>query len=300
LRRLPPEFPGRNQVIAALVAPLLLLTVSRAALGADDGAAARGAYLAAAAGCGECHTDSQHAGLAYAGGRVLLTEFGPIVSPNITPDEATGIGGWRLVDFVRAMRWGLAPDGTHYTTAFPFPSFAQMTDGDLADLKAYLDSLPPVSRPGMGGAPDLALLARARAAFGAALAANSPPEPISADPRTARGQYLASGVGRCGDCHTPQTWYGVPDEGHRLAGSDGWFTGKKAPDITSGPKSSIAAWSEDDIAELLKTGGTPDGDFVGGIMAEIVRATEHLTDDDRHAIAAYLKSLPLEPPSAGR
>ena len=63
-------------------------------------------------------------------------------------------------------------------------------------------------------------------------------------------------------------------------------------DITPDLKHGIGKWSEDDILYLLKEGGTPDGDFVGGAMAEIVRNTARLTDGDRRAIAAYLKSLP--------
>ena len=43
---------------------------------------------------------------------------------------------------------------------------------------------------------------------------------------------------------------------------------------------------------LLKDGQTPEFDFVGGAMAEIVRNTTRLDDADRQAIAVYLKSVP--------
>jgi mono/diheme cytochrome c family protein len=290
---LPRKVPGRDQAIrASLAALLLLLAGSPEATAADPDAVARGAYLSAAAGCGQCHTDAKNNGPAYAGGRVIATEFGTIVTPNITPDRANGIGGWSNADFIRAMRWGIAPDGTHYVTAFPFPYFARLTDGDLADLKTFLDSLAPVSRPGLGAAASLALLARARAAVGQAVAANSAASPAPSAPKIARGAYLVTTVGRCGDCHTPLTWFGAPDVSRKFAGSAGWFNDRKAPNITQDPKTGIGGWSEDEIASLLKDGGTPDGDFVGGAMAEIVRNTERLTDDDRHAIAAYLKALP--------
>jgi mono/diheme cytochrome c family protein len=259
---------------------------------ADETAVARGAYLAAAAGCDQCHTDTKNGGAPYAGGRQMATAFGTIATPNITPDK-TGIGGWSLADFTRAMRWGFAPDGTHYVTAFPFPYFGRLTDSDLADLKAFLDSLAPVSRPDTGRADSLALLARARDTAGTALAANfsSPPVPPLSDPAVARGAYLAATIGHCGECHTPRTWLGVPDASRELAGSKGGFPGKSTPNITPDPKTGIGAWSLDDIVYLLKAGGTPDGDFVGGSMAEIVRNTTRLTDDDRRAIAAYLKAL---------
>jgi mono/diheme cytochrome c family protein len=280
----------RNSGLAGLS---LLLACSSVAAAAEDGAVARGAYLAAAAGCDQCHTDGKNNGAAYASGRAMDTAFGTIVTPNITPDRDTGIGGWSEADFIRAMRWGIAPDGTHYVTAFPFPYFAGLTDGDLADLKAFLDSLTPVSRPRIGGAASLALFARARAAIGAAIAANSgPSSPPSKDDKIMRGAYLVATVGHCGDCHTPLTWLGAPDADRYLAGSHGGLEGRRAPNITPDKKSGIGSWSEDDIASLLKDGGTPDGDFVGGSMAEIVRNSTRLTDDDRRAIAAYLKTLP--------
>ena len=110
----------------------------------------------------------------------------------------------------------------------------------------------------------------------------------------ARGAYLVATVGHCGDCHTPLSWFGAPDLGRYLAGSSGGLEGRKAPNITPDPKTGIGKWSEDDIVYLLKAGGTPDGDFVGGSMAEIVRNTARLTDDDRRAIAVYLKTVPAK------
>ena len=217
-----------------------------------------------------------------------------IPTPNITPDVATGIGGWSDADFIRAMRWGTAPDGTHYVPAFPFAYFGRLTDGDLADLKAFLDSVKPVSHA-IAAPESLALLARARAAIGVALSgmSASPPSPTEPGP-VARGAYLVATVGRCGDCHTPLTWLGAPDPDRFLAGSSGGFWGAKAPNITPDPKTGIGGWSDDDIVYLLNEGGTPDGDFVGGAMAEIVRNTARLTDDDRRAIAAYLKTVPAK------
>src|SRR5439155_12344526 len=121
LRRLPRKIPRRDQEIrAAFAALFLLLAVTPAAQAADQDAVARGAYLAAAAGCDQCHTDSERGGQPYAGGRLLATPFGSIPTPNLTPDRATGIGGWSAADFTRAMRWGIAPDDSHYVPAFPF------------------------------------------------------------------------------------------------------------------------------------------------------------------------------------
>jgi mono/diheme cytochrome c family protein len=64
------------------------------------------------------------------------------------------------------------------------------------------------------------------------------------------------------------------------------------PNITPDPQTGIGEWSEEDIVTLLTTGQTPEFDFIGGAMAEIVRNTSRLVDADRRAIAVYLKSLP--------
>ena len=134
---------------------------------ADPDAVAHGAYLAAAAGCDQCHTDSKNGGQPYAGGRALDTPYGTIPTPNITPDPQTGIGRWSLADFTRALRWGIAPDGTHYLPAFPYPFYNRLSERDLADLKAFLDSLPPVSRRNLPLTP--AILASARGAIDVAV-----------------------------------------------------------------------------------------------------------------------------------
>ena len=61
------------------------------------------------------------------------------------------------------------------------------------------------------------------------------------------------------------------------------------PNIT---QKGLSNWSDKDIAYMLETGQTPDGDSVGGAMTAVVRNTSRLTEGDRAAIAAYIKSLP--------
>ncbi len=274
--------------------------------GAASSAAAdpeRGRYLAEAAGCGRCHTGGEAGAPAYAGGRSFDSDFGLVASPNITPDRATGIGSWSEADFVKAMRWGIAPDNSQYLPIFPFPYYNRLTDSDLADIKAFLDTLPAVSQPMPASAGSMALWQRARAAV--AIAATPMPGAWPADLAGAdpgkdaawnRGAYLVATIGRCDQCHTPRTWLGVPDSDRFLAGApaggDGLRGGRKASNITSDPEAGIGYWSTDDIVTMLTDGTTPNFDEVGGSMAEIVRNTAKLSDDDRRAIAAYLKSVP--------
>ena len=271
-----------------------MLAAAAPAIAADPAAIANGAYLAGAAGCDTCHTDSEHGGQAYAGGRRLQTAYGVLTTPNLTPDPATGIGSWSAADFRRALRWGIAPDDSHYLPTFPFPFYNRLSEHDLADIKAFLESLPAVARPELKGAGSTALLERARAAI--AVAATPLPGPWQPDPLHDaiwnRGAYLVAAIGRCGDCHTPRTQIGAADPQRFLAGTSAGPDGKPVPNITPDREHGLGNWSADDIFGVLTDGHTPDFDFVGGAMAEIVKNTSRLTETDRRAIAAYLQSLP--------
>src|ERR1700754_996630 len=111
-------------------------------LAADTAQIARGARLAALGDCIVCHTAAH--GKPYAGGRPLQTPFGTIYVTNITPDPQTGIGGWPLDAFRRAMRDGVSRDGHLLYPAFPYPHFTHMTNADIADLYAFMMSREPV------------------------------------------------------------------------------------------------------------------------------------------------------------
>ena len=291
---MPRHIPGEGIVRAALAAVFLLAPAPAIAA---EGAITRGAYLAAAAGCDQCHTDAKGGGPPYAGGREMATGFGIIATPNLTPDRTTGIGRWSAADFTRAMRWGVAPDDSHYVPAFPFPFYNRLTTRDLDDLKAFLDSLPAVSRPALKGAGSTALLARARAAIAVALTPLPGPwQPVpDKDPVWNRGAYLVHSFGRCGDCHTPRTLLGAPDPDRFLAGAPAGppaWKPEKVPNITPDRKTGIGNWTGDDIVGVLTDGKTPDFEEVRGSMAEIVKNTARLSGEDRRAIAVFLASVP--------
>ncbi|MGH7089092.1 MAG: c-type cytochrome, partial [Stellaceae bacterium] len=96
----------------------------------------------------------------------------------------------------------------------------------------------------------------------------------------------------CGECHTPRNFLGAMKQRRFLAGISSGPDGKAVPNITPDAKTGIGTWSTDDIVTLLAIGQTPDFDFVGGAMAEVVKSTSRLTADDRRAIAVFLKSVP--------
>jgi mono/diheme cytochrome c family protein len=289
---LPRNVPRKAQRLTAALAPLLLALGGLPAHAAES--AARGAYLAAAAGCDQCHTDSKAGGKPYAGGRALETSFGTIFTPNITPDKETGIGRWRFADLTGALRWGIAPDDSHYLPAFPFSFYNRLSEDDFLDLSTFLQTVPAVSQVNRANDSEVLSAARARAAT-AVIAESFPgpwtPEP-SKDAMWNRGAYLVATVGRCGNCHTPRNFFGARDPKRPLAGTSEGPGGKAVPNITPDPETGIGKWSDEEIVTLLKDGQTPEFDFVGGAMAEIVRNTSRLDDADRRSIAVYLKSLP--------
>ncbi|MDX9861926.1 MAG: cytochrome c [Rhodospirillales bacterium] len=266
------------------------------ALGADGSdAVARGKYVFDAADCVACHTDTANQGAPLAGGRRLETPFGTFYSPNITPDTATGIGRWSDADFMAALRHGRAPDGSHLYPVFPYPSYTLMSESDMRDLKAYLFSLPPVVRenrphevrPPFGWR---FLIAGWKALFFSP-GAFHPDD--SRDQRWNRGAYLATALGHCGECHTPRNAFGAPVSDMALAGTAEGPDGGSVPNITPDRETGIGGWSDDDVDTLLTLGMTPDGDFVGAGMAEVVsNSTSKLTPADRAALIAYLRSLP--------
>jgi hypothetical protein len=93
------------------------------------GSVARGEALAAIGHCASCHTHA--GGQPFAGGYAVNTPFGIVYGTNITPDLKTGIGMWPLEAFLRAMREGVARDGSHLFPAFPYNAYTKLTDDDL-------------------------------------------------------------------------------------------------------------------------------------------------------------------------
>lgn len=259
-----------------------------------EGNAGRGEYIFHAAGCASCHTDIKHKGPPLAGGRALVTPFGTFYSPNITPDREHGIGAWSEADFVKALRQGRAPDGSAYYPAFPYPSYTAMRDDDIRDLWAFLRTQPAVDKPNHEHDLRFPFGWRPLVRIWQFLFLEEGPRP-EADAKSAewrRGAYLVRAVGHCGECHSPRNLLGAIEDARALSGNPDGPDGRRVPNITPGGKD-IRDWSVKAIASYLGTGVTPDGDFVGGAMVEVIEnSTSKLTDADRQAIATYLESLP--------
>ena len=281
-----------GQVAAALVMAAAAIPGALPAAGDDI---ARGRYLAAAGGCLGCHTDRAAKGPPYAGGAVLKTPFGDFFGPNITPHPVHGIGRWSRADFVRAMRRGIAPDGSHYFPVFPYTAFTGVRDADLAAIHAYLMSLAPVDRANRPHEVRFPFGWRFLQTFWKWLFFE--PGPFRADParsaRWNRGAYLVEALAHCGECHTPRGRLGALDRNRWLAGTSDGPDGEAAPNLTPEAKTGLGAWSADDLATYLSIGMDPEGDFAGSLMADVIaHSTGRLTEADIAAIVAYLRALP--------
>jgi mono/diheme cytochrome c family protein len=246
-----------------------------------------------AAGCG-CHTPKD--GPVGAGGGEVATPFGKFYGSNITPDQETGIGAWSDAEIDAAIRQGLSRDKGVESPAMPYYQYAGMSDADVADLIAYIRSLPPVRRATQ---PHQGELPVARWAYRAwrLLFVRSGTPPASAPPTgTARGNYLVDHVSICGDCHTPRNRFGVPDRNMYLAGSAHGPGDHSVPNITP-DKTGIGSWDIADIINVLTQGMLPDFDNVQGFMADVIDGHgggpgyKDAPETELRAIAEYLKSV---------
>ena len=267
-------------------------TVPASALAPHTPNLANGKEMFYAGGCASCHAvPKQEDKTRLGGGLALGSPFGTFYVPNISSDPKDGIGGWSEAQFIAAMVKGTSPTGEHLFPAFPYTSYQHVNFGDVRDLFAYLKTLPPVT--GRIRGHDLPFPLNIRRTLGVWKLLFLDRRPFEPDPTQSpqwnRGAYLVNGPGHCAECHSPRNILGAIKRGKR-------FTGGPSPDGQGGTpnitQQKLKDWTVKDIADTLTTGMTPDADFVGGSMVEVVRNTSQLSQADREAIASYIKSLP--------
>jgi mono/diheme cytochrome c family protein len=266
----------------------------------------KGRYLATVANCVSCHTAK--GGAPFAGGVEFRTPFGVMYSTNITGDAETGIGGWSFGDFYQSMKHGVRPDGTHLYPAFPYTSFARMTDADIASIYLYMKTIEPVPAPARPN--ELKFPYNLRIAL-------QPWKKLFHDADTFvpdaaqssdwnRGAYLVQGPGHCGACHTPRNVLGAERDERALTGgvlmdevSPGKFREWSAVNLTPTQRG-LAAWSADDIVAYLKKGENERAVVHGPMNEVVMNSTRYLDQADAYAIASYLKGISANTVNAPR
>jgi mono/diheme cytochrome c family protein len=253
----------------------------------------RGAYLARAGNCMACHTE--RGGVSYAGGRAVPTPFGAVISTNLTPDVATGIGAWSSAEFWRAMHHGQSRDGRLLYPAFPYTSTTLVTREDSDALFVFLQAQPATVQANRPHELRFPYNTQAALAVWRSLyfePASFAPEP-SQSAEWNRGAYLVLGLAHCAACHAERDPLGGSSEAQAFRGglmpAQDWY----APSLRTAREAGVADWDTQQVVDLLKTGVT-EGASVAGPMAEVVlHSTQYLSDTDLRAMALFVQGLAL-------
>lgn len=247
----------------------------------DSTSMARGEHIATIRMCRHCHLDDL-SGQA-AGAPIILT----LSVPNLTSGEG-GIGDANSdEDWVRAIRHGVGQDGRGLVL-MPSSTWYYLSDEDLGALISYLKSLPPVDKELPN--TDLGPVGRVMLTLGQLPPEIEPnvlvidhdgPRPVAPQPGVTveYGKYLAT---TCTLCH------GSSFNGQMISEGGPEYL---APNLTMGGE--LRAWSEADFITTLRTGVTPTGHKLIGMMPW--KYFGQMTDDELRAVWMYLQSLPSLP-----
>ncbi len=268
----------------------------------------RGRYLAeAVALCVECHSERDYSkpggpivpGTAYAGGHLFTPDFsmagqpfpGRLQAPNITQDEATGIGAWSAADIRNAVQRGVSRNGTPMFPVMPYLNYRHMRAADVQALIAFLETVAPV--PNETAERELLIPDEALAAQ---TGDNLPLEPFEINDELSKGRYLVT-IGGCSDCHTPVDEEGMPDMDRFLAGG----VTARTPDfevvssnLTPDPDTGLGRSELQDFKAAMREGipiqTAGRQDKLHPFMPWLYY--RNMTDEDLAAIWAFLQSIP--------
>ena len=187
------------------------------------------------------------------------------------------------------MRAGVGPGGTHLFPAFPYTTYVKSDPQDIADLVAYLRTLTPDETESLPHEIGFPFNIRRSLGGWKFLYLRDGWVLQEADtPQLERGRYLVEALGHCAECHTPRNVLGGPDLSAWMGGAPNPNGEGRIPGIDPG----TLDWSENQIANYLESGFTPEFDTAGGEMVDVIENMAQLSDEDRAAIAAYLKAIP--------
>ncbi len=254
------------------------IAVAPVALRIDAPAIARGRYLFASRGCGECHG-------ANGAGRVMIDGGGMFVrSANITPQPGSAIDGYTPTDWVRTIRHGIKRD-RRPLMIMPSEDYNRFVDDDVAAIVAYVSTLAPVAGP--PGEVRLPLPVKALYAAGVVRDASEKIDhslpvatPVAEGVTDQHGAYVANA---CLGCHGPRL------AGGKIPGAPpDW---PAAARLAPGADSALDRYpTPEQFAAMLKTGKRPDGSAVSTVMP--FESLGAMSDVDVRALYLHLKSMP--------
>jgi len=242
----------------------------------DAAALERGRYLYASRGCVDCHG-------ANGAGRTFVDDGAlTIAGPNITTGPSGVVVAYQPVDWVRAIRHGVSPQG-RALMVMPSEDYNRFTDDDLAALVAHVRALPPQS--GQGAVVNLPPPVKALYGFGAIKDAAAkidhslPPQlPVPEGVTVEHGRYVAN---MCIGCHGAQLQGGkIP------GGPPDW---PPASRLTAGEGSVMGRYPDADaLIGMFRSGKRPDGSAVQVMPFESLK---EMSETDLRALHLYLKGL---------
>src|SRR5665213_1747224 len=183
--------------------------------------------------------------------------------------------------------------GRPLPTPFGVIYFTKMSRADVSAIKAYLDTVAPVTQKNKPAKVPWPLSWRESMAGWNALYFHAGSfEPHSdKSAQWNRGAYLVEGPGHCELCHTSKNLLGAVDRDNPFRGGnagDYWY----APSLSENSRHGIGEWSIAEIVEYLKTGSNAKTASAGPMTEVVANSTRYLSDADLRAIAIYLKDLP--------
>lgn len=257
------------------------VTVQPITVPTDAASIAEGGRLVTIRGCNGCHTPDF-------GGGIFIDDpaLGSIYASNLTSGAGSATAQFTIEDWDRAIRHGVKPDGKG-VMVMPSNEFSVLSDEQLGQVVAYLQTVPPVDRE--NPKPKLGLLGRVLFVAGqlpllpAAGIDQTATHPASIPP-TASVEYGAYLATTCKGCHYPN-----------MAGGPSQEPGG-APAANLTPAGPLATWTLDDFRTVLRSGVTPQGVEINP-EAMPWPAFQHMTDVEIEAVWLYLNSLPPASPA---
>lgn len=246
----------------------------------DEASIARGRRIFQYRGCEACHGEQLQ-------GKVYLDDpaLGQVIAGNLTRGEGGFGASFSDSDWMRAIRYGLRPDGTPLLF-MPSTEFYFLSDEDLGDVIAYIQSVPPqdhvqppssisfTGRVVMTLVPAITFMPAELIPF------DSPrPIPPEVGVTAEYGEYLTYS---CKVCHGLTMSGGVIP-----AFPADW---PPAPNLTWGNGSALPAWEEGDFIHFIRTGLRHGRQVDPKYMPW--SSYKFMTDDELRAVWLYLQSLP--------
>jgi len=268
----------------------------------DSTLIARGKYLVyGPAHCVYCHAPASEfqrveAGeiVPLSGGNIFGLPVGKIYVPNITSDNATGIGSFTDGEIARTLRYGVKRNGH---ALLDFMPFYDISDQDLTAIISYLRTEPPVNN--LVKQNEWNFLGKSVQALGMIKPSGDgivPPSPAP-DSTAEYGKYLAGSVANCRGCHTKRDLmtggyigidyagnmqFEVANENGRLIPGKHFVSPNLTPDKETGR---IAYWNEEAFVKRFQAGRV----ITGSPMPW--GAFSRLNEQDLAALYKYLNTL---------